>query len=285
MRYFASAFIYLCLAASARAENAPLLLAVHPYLPVAEIKARFTPLAHYLARETGRSVTVRVGRTYAEHIDAIGANAVDIAYMGPVPYVKLIATYGKKPLLARQEVAHQPYWRGVIFVRQDSPIHELAELKGKRFAFGDPDSTISRIISLRMLESAGVPQTALGHFEFLVGNKNVALAVLAGDYDSGAVNQEVFDEMSPKGLRALAISPPLADYVFVASSKMQPALQTRLRQALLHLKDTAEGKAIMAAIHPGMTALTPAKDADYDGVRTLMGLQHALSTKKHAAGT
>lgn len=264
--------IFLCFSASARADS-PLVLGVHPYLPVAEIKARFTPLANYLAQEIGRPVSVRVGRTYAEHIDAIGADTLDIAYMGPVPYVKLVAAYGKKPLLARQEIAHQPYLYGVIFVRQDSAIHSLAELKGRRFAFGDPDSTMSHIVPLRMLENAGVPEKSLGHVEFLGAHKNVALAVLAGDYDAGAVKQEVFDEMAPKGLRALATSPPVADHVFVSSAKLSPALQIKLRTALLKLKDSAEGKLVMTAIHPGMTDLVAGSDADYDSLRNLMGLQ------------
>lgn len=255
---------------AANAAPAPLILAVHPYLPVAEINTRFSPLAHYLEQETARPVVIRVGRNYAEHIHSIGSDKVDIAYMGPVPYVKVVHQYGKKPILARQEIGGQPYLRGVIFVRQDSPVQTLAALKGMRFAFGDPDSTMSHVVPLRMLETAGVPEASLGHSDFLGAHKNVALAVLAGDYDAGAVKQEVFDEMSSKGLRSLAISPPVPDHVFITSAKLSPNLQNILRNALLKLKDSAEGKKIMAAIHPGMSALVPANDADYDTLRALM---------------
>ncbi len=265
--------LFCCFIGAVQATPAPLILAVHPYLPVAEINTRFSPLAHYLERETGRPVEIRVGRNYTEHIHAIGSDKVDIAYMGPVPYIKVVQQYGKKPLLARQEIKGQPYLRGVIFVRQDSPVQSLGGLKGLRFAFGDPDSTMSHVVPLRMLEIAGVPEASLGHFDFLGAHKNVALAVLTGDYDAGAVKQEVFDEMAGKGLRALAISPPVPDHVFVTSAKLSPNLQDILRNAFLKLKDSVEGRKIMAAIHPGMSALVSANDADYDALRTLMGIK------------
>lgn len=265
------AIIALCLTEGVNAaSSAPLVLAVHPYLPTTEITARFSPLADYLARATGRPVKVRVGRNYAEHIDAIGTDSVDIAYMGPVPYVKLVARYGKKPLLARQEVNGQRYLRGVIIVRQDSSVRTLADLKGKRFAFGDPDSTMSHVLPLYVLQKAGVTQRALAHHEFLGAHKNVALAVLAGDYDAGAVKQEIFQEFSSKGLRILAELPPVSDHVFVTSAKLPASLIAMLRGAMLRLKDTAEGKSIMSSIHPHMTALAPALDSDYDNLRVIL---------------
>ena len=257
---------------SATAEPPPLILAVHPYLPAAEIMKRFTPLADYLSRTVGRPVKVRIGRDYEHHISAIGTDRVDIAYMGPVSYVKLITRYGKKPLLARQEVGGQPYLRGVIIVRQDSRLQELADLKGKRFAYGDPDSTMSHVIPQHLLQEAGVPERALAHHAFLGSHKNVALAVLAGDYDAGAVKEEVFQELAPKGLRARATTPPVADHVFVASAALPAALTESLRRALWALKDRSEGYAIMAAIHQNMYALVAAQDKDYDSLRAILGV-------------
>src|SRR3989344_9467952 len=78
----------------------PLILAVHPYLPVKEIVTRFTPLADYLGNEIGRPVSVRVGSDYQEHIVYVGKDEADIAFMGPAPYVTMLANYGKKPILA-----------------------------------------------------------------------------------------------------------------------------------------------------------------------------------------
>lgn len=257
-------------ALAAAPESEPAILAVHPYLPATEVVARFTPLADYLARELGRPVRVRVGRDYEEHIEAIGKDRVDIAFMGPAPYVKLVERYGKKPTLARIEVNGQPYLRGVIVVRADSPVQGLSGLKGRRVAFGDPDSTMSHLVPQYMLEKAGVPLRTLSHHRFLGAHKNVALAVLAGDFDAGAVKEEIYREYAPQGLRALATSPPVADHLFVARSDLPAAEVERLRAALLRLKDAPGGAAIMDSIHKGMTAMVGASDTDYDSLRTIL---------------
>ncbi len=257
-------------ALAAPPESGPMILAVHPYLPATEVVARFTPLADYLARELARPVRVGVGRDYEDHIEAIGKDRVDIAFMGPAPYVKLVERYGRKPTLARIEVNGQPYLRGVIVVRTDSPVRGLAGLKGRRVAFGDPDSTMSHLVPQYMLEQAGVPLRTLANHRFLGAHKNVALAVLAGDFDAGAVKEEIYREYAPQGLRALATSPPVADHLFVARSNLPAAEVERLRAALLRLKDAPGGAAIMDRIHKGMTAMVGAADTDYDSLRTIL---------------
>ncbi len=248
----------------------PLILAVHPYLPTAEINRRFGPLANEIASVIKRPVVVRVGRNYEEHLAAIGGDNVEIAYLGPALYVNLVARYGAKPLLARQVVNGDPMLHGEIVVREDSAIRTLQDLKGKRFAFGDPASTDSSILPQAMLRGAGVPPAALAGSGFLGSHRNVALAVLAGDYDAGAVKEEVFAEFAAKGLRSIAHEPGAPDHVFVASGRLAPPLVTTLRRILLDLPRTPRGMAILRAIHPGMSDLVAAQDSDYDSLRKIM---------------
>ncbi len=145
----------------------PLILAVHPYLPEAELKQRFTPLTEYLSHILEQPVIVRIGRNYDEHIDAIGKDQVDIAFMGPAAYIKMVDKYGIKPLLARFEVNNSPNLYGVIITRKDSPIQNLKQLQNKRFAFGDKESTMSHFVPHYMLIKAGVCTRALLDYKFL----------------------------------------------------------------------------------------------------------------------
>jgi len=254
----------LMLAANtASAADPPLILAVHPYLPAAEIQQRFAPLAAYIGKNLGRTVEVRIGGNYDQHIEAIGRDQVDIAFLGPAPYALMLRRYGSKPLLGRFEVNHQPHLYGVIAVRKDRPLRTLADLKGKRFAFGDPESTMSHIVPRAMMASAGVPLSALGSHKYLGSHKNVALGVLAGDFDAGAMKKEVFDEFAPRGLMALSITPPTPDHVFVTRANFPAKDVERLRHALLQLKDQPEGMAILQGMHKGLTAIIPATESDY----------------------
>jgi phosphonate transport system substrate-binding protein len=252
------------------AAGKPLILAVHPYLPTKELIQRFTPLANYLGKEIGRSVEVRVGSDYDEHIAYVGKDQVDIAFMGPSSYVMVVAKYGKKPLLARLETDGNPSFRGYFIVRQDSPLKSLADLKRKRMAFGDRDSTMSHLVPQYMLEKAGVPLDKLAEYKFLGSHNNVVLAVLSGDFDAGAVKDEVFDKYAKQGLRALADTPYYSDHVFVTRSTLASGTVQALRSAMLKLKDTPGGREILEAIKPHTTALVPAVDADYDNLRQVL---------------
>lgn len=252
------------------ANTEQLVLAVHPFLPVAEINERFTPLAEYLTTATGLKVTVRVGQDYQEHIEAIGKDRVDIAFMGPAPYVKMVEKFGPKPLLARFEVNHAPQLFGAIVARTDGPIQSIADIKGRRFAFGDPESTMSHYVPRFMLSEAGIETAQLADHKFLGSHKNVALAVLASDFDAGAVKYEVFEEYAPQGLRLIAKTPPVSDHLFVTRGNLPAAKIEKLRQALLSLKDAPAGPDIMNKLHKGMTALIAVSDADYDNLRPMV---------------
>jgi phosphonate transport system substrate-binding protein len=248
----------------------PLVLAVHPYLAAKEIQRRFAPLVEFLGRALGKAVVVRIGSSYAEQVDAIGRDQVDLAFMGPASYVRMLDRYGSKPLLARFEVANQPNLYGVIAVAKASPLRTLADLRGRRFAFGDPDSTMSYYVPAWMLMSAGLPLAALGDQRFLGSHPNVALAVLAGDFDAGAMKREVYDEYAPRGLRILVDLPPVPDHLFVTRSDLPPEWVATLRAALLGLGDTADGRRILGELHPGLTRLIPARESDYQDLRQMV---------------
>jgi phosphonate transport system substrate-binding protein len=263
------AFLPACMGLEASAADT-LTLAVHPYLPAKELTERFAPLAEYLGRETGIPVTVRVGRDYQEHIDFVGKDQADIAYMGPAPYITMVAAYGKKPLLTRLEIDGQPRFLGHIIVKTDSPMRRLADLRGKRFAFGDRDSTMSHLVPQYMLEKAGVSMDKLAEYRFLGSHNNVALGVLAGDFDAGAVKDEVYIKYMPQGLRSLADTPYFSEHLFVARTTLPPALTDRIRQAMLGLGRSPDGAAILKSINPRTTALVTVTDDDYNNLRQVL---------------
>lgn len=251
-------------------DKPTLILAVHPYLAPDEVIKRFTPLADYLGQQLGQKVRVRVGPSYAAHIDAIGNDSVDIAFMGPVAYVELSARYSTKPLLARLAINGEPVFRGVIIVRKESTLNSLAELKGKRFAFGEKDSTMGTIIPRHMLQQAGVSLDDLAQHTFIIGHKNVALAVLSGSADAGAVKDEIFREMESQGLRVLATSPAISEHLFVTRANLPSAQVEQLRNALLALKNKAHGADILRSINVGATALVPVSNSDYANLRVIV---------------
>lgn len=246
-----------------------LVFAVHPYLPATEISEKFGPLVKYLSKELGRPIDIEISPDYQNHIVEIGKDNVDIAYMGPASYVKMADTYGRKHLLVRQETDGKPTFHGVIIVRRDSTIKSLDDLAGKRFVFGDPESTMSHLVPRYMLWKEGITLDNLGGYAFLANHHNVALGVLAGDFDAGAVKEEVFDEYEKRGLRELVRTPEISDHVIVATNRLSPEKIQRLREALHSLRGKEAGRDILNSIKPSIS-LAPAKDEDYDNLREIL---------------
>lgn len=249
---------------------APLVLAVNFYQPDSETQKRFEPLAAYLGKAIGRQVVVRTDRDYKTHIDAIGTNTVDIAFIGPAPYAIMVSKYGPKPLLARVAPKGKPVMAGVIVTRQDSPLRSLSDLRGKRFAFGAPNATLATLLPKYFLRKAGVPQVSLASFEYLSSPKDVVLGVLAEDFDAGAVKIEIFEKSKSSGLRILATLPTVPEHVFITRSDMPQEQVQVLRKALLELKNIPEGRAIMQAIDQDITDMSVATDAEYNDLRKML---------------
>jgi phosphonate transport system substrate-binding protein len=252
-------FVALCFSFTARAEE-PLTLWVHPYLPATELIKKFTPLADYLSEKCGKTIQVRVSKSYKSHIERVGEERIDLAYLGPASFVKVINTYGEKILLARLEVNGSPFFHGMIIARQDSPITTLDDLTGKSFAFGDPNSTMSHLVPRYMLLEAGVSIDNFKKLNFLGSHNNVALGVLGGYYDAGGLKEGVYYKYRERGLKSLAKSPPISEHLFVASTNLSQSTINILRQAMFELKDSA----ILTPIKPSVSGLVPVKDEDYD---------------------
>jgi len=247
-----------------------LKLGIHPFLSSSEIIRRFKPLADYLGRELGMPVTIEIADSYRTHIRNVGTGAVDMAFMGPASYVILTGEYGPRPILAAFETNGKRTFRGVIVTRQENPITSLSQLKGKRFAFGDRDSTMSYFVPRHMLLKAGVDVKALAERQFLTNHDNIAIGVLAGDFDAGALKEDVFRLYEREGLKAIAFSQEFGDHLFLMGAKSSAPMTQAVRQALLGLKDRPEGKAILGAIQKDLSALVPATDSEYANLRAVL---------------
>ena len=269
-RFCAALLILMSICNGSALASNHLVLGIHPYKSPAKLIKAYTPLAEYLSKMIGIPVQISISKDYQTHIDAIGSDKLDIAYMGPASYVQLVDQYGKRPLLVRQAIHGKPTFQGKIIARKDSDLHSLNQLKGKSFAFGDPDSTMSHLVPRYMLWKEGVNANQLERYKFLGSHDNVALAVLSGEYDAGAVKEAVFHKYEKRGLKVLETTPALSEHVFVASKKLDPATAQKLREAFLSLNKDPNGQQIMNSIKPGITAMHPVEDKSYNNLREIL---------------
>lgn len=275
MRIMFSSFylmvILFCLAmVSSSVSQTTLTLAVHPYLSYQQIEERFTPLAEYLESKTGYKIELRIGTEYLEHINEIGNDKVDLAFLGPVGYVTTVEHYGQKPLLATLCIG-STLFTGKIIIREDNNrIKTLSDLGDNHFAFVDPNSTMGYIIPLYMLLKQANVSKVLKHYKFLGSHENVALGVLSGDFEAGAVKDEIYLEYKDFGLKVLASTPAIPEHIFITRRNLPPKIIQKIKNALLELSGTETGRSILKNIKQSCIGLTEVKDSDYDGLKSIM---------------
>lgn len=272
--------LYLFTGGSFAQTHKPLVLGVHPYKSVEKIQEAHTPLINYLSQKLATPVNLNISKDYQTHIDMIGQDKLDIAYMGPASYVAMVNKYGKKRIIARQVVNNKPTFRGNIIARADSGITKLTDLKGRRFAFGDPNSTMSHLVPRYMLIQNGITKDNLAEMNFLGSHDNVALSVLAGDYDAGAVKEAIYYKYRSKGLVSLAATPELSEHLFVASNQLPDKTFNKIQGLFLNMHTSDSGKLAIQSIKSTITSMDKAEDEDYQNLRKILSFLKEKSILK-----
>ena len=271
----------LCLiSVTAVAESKDLTLTIHPYKSSSTLNKSFSPLASYLSKACKCNVSLDISKDYQSHISKAGQDQLDIAYMGPASYVKLVNQYGNKRILSRLQIKGSATFSGYIIASSKSQIKNIEDLKGKRFAFGSRASTMSHLVPRFMLLQSGLDMKKdFSKYEFLGSHDNVALSVLTGNYDAGAVKEGVFHKYQKRGLLAVAKTPELSEHLFVVSNKLPSEQYEIIRAAMLNMHATSRGMHAMHTIKKTMTRMVPAADSDYDNLREILEKLQANNVK------
>ncbi|MEJ2619752.1 MAG: phosphate/phosphite/phosphonate ABC transporter substrate-binding protein [Candidatus Thiodiazotropha sp.] len=254
-----------------------LVMGVHPYRPHNELKQMFQPLAEYLTTKLGRKVEVRIGDSYQSHYDAILAGEVDFAYIGPSLYAKLTRNNRRFPLLACLEVGGKTTFTGKIIARDKSGLKNLEDLKQRQFAFGNKSSTMSHLVPRQLLYEAGIDLDDLAGYRYYSNHNNVAMAVLAGDADAGAVKEAVYEKYKKFGIVAIDTTVEIPEHLFIGTLKTDRKLLGNLKAALLSLNhENSAAMSVLKPIKQTVTALVQVSDQDYEILREIM---NALSKR------
>jgi len=227
------------------------------------------PLRNYLTKAMGHPVKIVVPDRYAETVAHLEDGSFDFACLGALMYVKSHAKDGVVPLVQRSADLQ---FHTVFITGADSSVHSLADLKGKRFAFGDINSASGHLIPYRELKEAGInPDTDL-KTQFSGAHTVTAAFVETGAVDAGALDETVFSSMVASGkinsskVRVFHTSKPFVDYVFVSRKAVPEAERERFARALLDLKE-GENDAVLKILRA--KKFVTANDPEYETIRQI----------------
>ena len=197
---------------------------------------------------------------YDEMVDAFVRGEIDLAWNGPLSYVKIkrLVADGVRVIAMRDVDIN---FTTHFITRADSGIETVEDLKDRRFAFGARSSVQSGLLAYSFLKDSGIdPRKDLSANSFFddrqsetkSDERDVVERVTTGEFDAGAVSQRVMETMANDGtlnrddIRIFWSSPGYSHCCFTSQTSLDPKLAAEIEAAFLSVTaDDPVGKAVL----------------------------------------
>src|SRR5947208_3242710 len=269
----------VALAPATRAADTALHLVLTPSQKPTDLLAAGTEFGRALGTLVGAAVRVTVASDYAAVIEALRNHTADLAFVHPVGYV-LASREAKARIVARNLWHGKSAFTSRIYVRKDSGIKTLEELRGKTMAFVDPSSSSGYTYPMVLLIQRGLvkdrdPKSFFREVMFAGAHDAAMRALLNGHVDAIASfdmarEQYLSDPAEREKIAFVAETPPIPEAGIAARDGLDPAAFARVRAALVQMRGPAYA-ALLKRVYD-IDGFEPAEDRDYDPVRAAVEL-------------
>jgi phosphonate transport system substrate-binding protein len=264
------------LAPQAWADEPPLILGVFPRYNASETTTRYTPLADYVQGELGRKIVLETSRDFQSFWRGIEERRYDIVQYNQYHYIRSAKTY---EVIAHNKEFGKSTMAGALYVRKDSGITNLAQLRGRTVLFGGgEDAMISYIAPVYMMLQAGLKKDDFKS-QFAVTPINSVIGVYhkqadaAGSADNAVGQPLIRSAINTDELTALAVSEQLLHLPWSVKRTMPARLRQTIQSSLVDLENSESGRKVLKTAI--LTGIGKAEDKDYDAhrkmVRAVMG--------------
>lgn len=213
---------------------------------------RYQPLVHYLSERTGFEVRLTVLSTYQSILTGFISEKMDAAFFGSFSYILAHQKLGVQSIARPVGLNGKSTYHGLIFVRKDSRIRSINDMRGKRFAFASKDTTAGYLLPLAYFRQARVDYKTYFTETYFTGTHEDAIRdVLDRKADVGAAKSTEFDRLAADDPRIrtdlliLAKSPEMPENSLAVRRGIDPVLVEKLKAVLFAMDQDPEGARIL----------------------------------------
>jgi len=232
-----------------------------------------------------REVTVFVAKDLEQLRGRITEGKLDFVLTSAFPIVEMGPNEVVPAVVAAQEGVRE--YSAVFFVRKESPLHDLSDLRGKTVVCGTPSSTAGFALakaelkkyklSFRDATDILVPADAV-RYRFAGEAINRAFRVIRDLADAGVMSSSGWEELPPRErsqLRIIYRTAPITRLLGSFHPSVPPILREAVEKALVDMSGDRKGRtALTAALH--MTRFERLTEEDRSA---LEGLKQQLSDR------
>ncbi|MBI5633915.1 MAG: phosphate/phosphite/phosphonate ABC transporter substrate-binding protein [Nitrospirae bacterium] len=230
---------------------------------------RHRPLAAYLTKKLGTRVRFTILSRYGDVLDRFMSRKMDGAFFGVFTSVLAMEQLNAEPIVHPVNLDGSSAVQSYIFVRKDSNIQGVQDMKGKRIAFVDKATVTGYLYTLSFLRERGVqdPKVFFSDISFTGSHGSTIYAVLDGRADIGTAKSKIFHQLAKKEfsikeeLTILAKSREFPDSTLFLRKDLPPAIRLQIRDILLSMDKDAEGREVLKKLESMM--FVEAKKSDF----------------------
>jgi phosphonate transport system substrate-binding protein len=244
------------------------------------------PVYEFIVDALGRALNRDTELVVGTSFDQFGNGEVDAGFICGLPYVELTRRSPAPvellaaPVIRGDRYAGRPIYFSDVIVRRDSPVRTFAELRGRSWAYNDPDSHSGYNVTRHQL---GLMGETGGFFSRVVEagfHQRAMRMVAAGEVEAAAIDSQVLiiefrdNPDLAEELRVIGALGPSTIQPVVAARHLPVDLKAELRAALLSMGDDP---AVRKELARGFVErFVPVTDGDYDDIRGMLAAaEHA----------
>jgi phosphonate transport system substrate-binding protein len=249
-----------------------LTIGLVPELNLFKQVERYEPLANYLSGRTGFRVRLKIFSRYGDVIDEFAHGRLDGAFLGSFTCV-LAHIKSDVEIVARPvNIFGRPTYHGLIFVRKDSGIRTISQMRGQRFAFVDKATTAGYLFPITFFKKYGIedPHTYFNETYFSGTYQDAVYDVLDGKADVGAGKNTVLVRLAASDgrikneLAFLERSVEIPENCFALRNALEDSVRHKLTDTLLNMHMTTESLNILKEF--GVQRFVAASITDYSDI-------------------
>lgn len=149
----------------------------------------------------------------------------------------------------------KPFYHSYLIVNKDSALQSLTDLKGKDFAFTDPESNTGALVPRYWLRQLGAePETFFRSFTYTYSHDNAIMAVAKNLVDGAAVDGHMWEYYQQRNAfyssktRVIKKSEPFGSPPLVVSKALNPSMKRILTDKILSMHQEPEGQRILGEL-------------------------------------
>jgi len=245
------------------------------------ITDRWEPLFKHIERIMDIKVKPYNASDYAGIIEAMRFKKIEMAYFGPNSYVEASERSNGWAIAREQKMDGSTGYYGLIITKKGSNLRTFADLKGKTFAFCDPNSTSGYLVPITHIlkDLKIVPENYFSRVIFSGSHEASIMSVKMGKVDSAATNDLDLDrqiqagKVSPDDFNIIWKSGIIPGSPIVVRGDFPYDFVMKLQKAIISFKDPEGLKKLQ------LKGFVVADDDDYNSIRVMQQVKNELRKK------